>query len=81
MLKTTTEQERQFSTWVFLDDTLSNIIGTEPEYLPFQSNYDEQDVDTMSGIRIVWGSMDQEFCQEFRSDMLMNWLTDMKKEA
>lgn len=35
----------------------------------------------MSGIRIVWGSMDQEFCQEFRSDMLMNWLTDMKKQA
>ena len=60
VLDTTTPQERRNKTWIFLDWELAKVIGEDPETMPFETS-DKQDVDSSSGIRIVWGTMDQEF--------------------
>ena len=59
-LRTMTDKERKFKTWVFLDYTLAEYIATHPDFMPFETQ-DKQDVDERSGVRIVWGTMDQEF--------------------
>ena len=60
VLRTTHPSERRYKTWVFLDWELSQVIGEDPEAMPFETD-DKMDVDPRSGIRIIWGTMDQEF--------------------
>ena len=80
VLKTTTQQERRFKTWIFLDWQLSQLMEEEPSTMPFETK-DKQDVDPSSGVRIVWGTMDQEFSQEWRTQILLGWLDDMMVKA
>ena len=35
VLMMTTEQERRYKTWIFLDWTLDAVFQNEPYYLPF----------------------------------------------
>ena len=77
----TSEQERSYKTWVFLDQELAYELPEYPEFLPFKSPEEEHDVDSKSGIRIVWGAMDKEFSENWRADMLLSWLDEMKVKA
>lgn len=79
-LRNMTEKERKFKTWVFLDWELAEIIGNDPDCMPFETQ-DNQDVDDRSGVRIVWGTMDQEFSSDWRQELLLGWLDEMKSKT
>ena len=79
VLMMTTEHERRYKTWIFLDWTLEAVFQNEPYYLPFDKA--ESDLDEISGIRIVWGTMDNDFSQDYRCERLLGWLDDFKVKA
>ena len=79
-LTTTSECERKEKTWIFLDAAVSLALEDNPMCLPFQGD-DSHDIDSRSGIRIVWGNMDGEFKEEYRTNMLCGWLDQMKSQA
>jgi len=58
---------------------MANLLGDYPEFLPFESY--TNDIDSRSGIRIVWGTMDNDFSEEWRTEMLLAWLDEMKVSA
>ena len=57
ILRDTTEQEREMKTWVFLDRDVSRVQAELRQFAPFQG---QQELDEQSGVRIVWGSEDQD---------------------
>ena len=61
VLRTTSPHDRKVKTWVFLDWALASGLPQEPSFMPFDTPLNMQDEDPRSGIRIVWGTMDQEF--------------------
>ena len=75
-----TEKERKFKTWVFLDWELAELIGSDPECMPFYTD-DKQDVDDRSGVRIVWGTDEKDFCVDWREKLLLAWLDEMKEKT
>jgi hypothetical protein len=72
----TSEQERKMKTWVFLEPGVARVQAEEPEYAPYKNA--NQEFDQVSGISIVWGSMDQDFSIDFRNEILMGWLADLE---
>mmetsp|Transcript_32166 Transcript_32166/g.42624 ORF Transcript_32166/g.42624 Transcript_32166/m.42624 type:complete len:89 (+) Transcript_32166:540-806(+) len=59
---------------------MAALIGDYPEFQPFETR-DAHDVDSATGVRIVWGAMDKEFTEEWRTQSLLAWLDDMKTKA
>ena len=81
VLFTTTPRERRERIWVFLDWELADIVGEDPEAMPFEFDEEASDVDERSGVRIVWGAMGQDFIEAWRVEMILGWLSDMRLNA
>ena len=75
----TSEQERKMKTWIFLDPEVARVQAEEPEYAPYKNA--KQEFDAVSGISIVWGSMDQDFSIDFRNEILMGWLDELEDKV
>lgn len=66
-------------TWIFLDPEVARVQAEEPEYAPYKNA--KQEFDAVSGISIVWGSMDQDFSIDFRNEILMGWLDELEDKV